>query len=528
MKIYYLFNEQTKTECNSKGLDYSAAYFPALFGYLGVTAEKISQDDLSDLKVDDILFTTKMVENLPNCTKIVLGSTDSSVREQKIKGFVLTDEGLKLPIFVPFTPAVTDGEVIAYGENEQGEKVPAIVKKDNTFEFCFDLLAAIWFSEDGFVQGGSDYFFIERTPDTRPLPDDVSDSEPFNDILVTYIEKILQDKGVVSIYKLPPMGDDVPDFAMHISGDDDCASAEYNLNATFTVEGLGYPYHINAMPVGGDHFIFDKAVYDEIIAHGGEFGLHSDFTGELKYCEASQIAESEKYKEWYGEYPSTNVNHCLVQGGSTPDRLRWLANANIIADNGKLGTFDPNDINAFGLQGYGFGTAFPRFGCDDAQHGNQLLGCMEIPVTFYEPRLYSDEESPEKVINYLDNSAKHGRIAQYFIHPHYFHPDNALHRDAVLRLFKVTEKHVAEKGYKMLKTTTNRLADFWDKRRKATILYNGNTVEIKCDCDSVLQIPNAKEVKIDGNIAKAVEKTINGKKVLLIPVEKGSHLIEIA
>ena len=532
MKIYYLYNENIRDSLNQRGYDYTPAYIEALLLYMGICAEKISSDKLSCLEKDDILIVgAERIDKIPDCKTVLLGSfvgkdAHASERREKIfANYILGDE--KLPLFVPINKQSICGEVIAFAECEN-EKVPALIKGDGIYEFTFDLAGSVWFSGDGFVsESPSDYFFIGRTPDTRPIKSH-SATIPYNDMLLSVLEDILSSFGAFSIFKLPPCKDgSAPDLVINFSGDDDCTSKDFNLEAALTMEEYGFPYHINAMPLEGDFFIMDKSEFDEIRSHGCEFALHTDFTGKVLYSEESQRAQAELFEKTFGVYPYTNTNHCFIQGGSTAERMRRLSACKILADNGKMGEFDPTDINRFDLCGFTFGSSYPRFTCDDHEHKNTLIKSLEIPVNYYEPRLYHEDSDTSKVVKYIENGAENARISQFFIHPHYLALSSS-DRPAVLRVLDLIGKTISEKGYSCLYSTTDKITKFWFDRASSSIEQIGNSLNVILSDDMLIVLPksiSSDNLLIDGKKTKVIKKLICGKEIRLIHVSFGNHVI---
>ena len=532
MKIYYLYNENVRDSLNEKGYDYTPAYIEALILYMGISAEKISSDKLSLLEKNDILIVgAERIEKIPDCRTVLLGSfvgkdaQPSERREKIFANYILGTE--KLPLFVsPHKPSVS-GEVIAFAECEN-EKVPALVGGENLYEFTFDLAGSVWFSGDGFVsESPSDYFFIGRTPDTRPIKTH-SATIPYNDMLLSVLEDILSSFGAFSLFRLPPSKDgNAPDLVINFSGDDDCTSKDFNLEAALTMENYGFPYHINAMPLEGDFFVMDKSEFDEIRSHGCEFALHTDFTGKVLYSEEAQRAQAKLFEKTFGVYPFTNTNHCFIQGGSTAERMRRLCACGILADNGKMGEFDPTDINRFDLCGFTFGSSYPRFTCDDHEHKNTLIRSLEIPVNYYEPRLYQEDSDTAKVIKYIENGAENARISQFFIHPHYLALSSS-DRPAVLRVLELIGKTVSEKGYSCLYSTTDKITKFWFDRASSSIEVIGNSLKVMLSGDMLITLPSSitcDNLLIDGKKTELIKKLIGGKEIRLIYVSLGNHVI---
>lgn len=429
-------------------------------------------------------------------------------------------------MFAPISAPQTHGSVLAYALTEEGENVPALIKGENTYEFCFDLLASVWFSGDGFVSNNpSDYFFIGRTPDTRPLLD-TQNTPPFNDLLLSELEKALCDFGVPMLGKLPLTDNlEIPDLAIHFSGDDDCSSLQYNLDAALTMEARALPYHINAMPKRGEYFVMNQEQFDEIRSHGCEIALHTDFTDGVSYDSQSLGNQVELFEKTFGIHPITNTNHCFIQGGSTAERMRFFEEHGILADNGKMGEFDPSDINAFDLCGFGFGTAFPRYTCDDAKHRNRPIGSMEIPIPYYEPRLMNEDSDTSKIADYLEKGARYGQYLQFFIHPHYLALKSSK-RPAVLRALDFIQAHLEKMGCKVLYCTTNKIASFWKARAEATIKKYGDAWEITTETPLAVRLPHCcKKVLLDGKPAHVLCKTMGKETVFLLPITSGTHLL---
>ena len=542
--VFYLFDTNKRNRLNAAGQDYTPAYIRALLKYMGVSGTACAPEALGMLGKNDVLLIgAESIDAVPEepGAVIMLGTrigapvTPASKRPRICGWYPVKDAGGKkteLPLFAPVgEPQGGTTEVLTAGYTgetrpEGKPKEPLLVKRgDNVWHFLFDLPASVWYSGDGDPQGSPAFDFpIGRTPDTRPVPVDLDTSVPYNDLLLGELERILDKLEVPSLYRLPPAEDgSVPDFALHISGDDDHASAELDLRAAKVAHAIGLPYHINLMSAGGK-FVIDREQLAKLRERGTEVALHSNFL-EYPYTAANQKKMVDIFVEELGIAPITNVNHCLIQGGPSAERLRWLAGSGIVADNGKFCERDASDINAFDLCGFGFGTSFPRFTCDDAAHGNELVGAFEIPLTYYEPRCSELEGSGDKITKYIDAAAEYGRITQFFIHPHYLHPDDpqSVRSTAALRLAK---RHWTDKGYAPLLTTTNKLALFWQSRARAVLSCKAPGLVVETTCPLLVNIPAAvKHVLLDGEKVKLTEKTVAGRKLRLVEVKEGRHII---
>ena len=528
--LYYTIDSTIWAARNAAGEDYTPAYIPSMLAFMGMTGKKIAPDALSTLTKDDVVLLGTdcaiPATCAATCIRFGVPGAEAPTRRRHVYATYLAKNGYGIPLFVPVgTTDVAPDEILSYAEVD-GTRTPALIRAGETYQFLFDLPATLWFSGDGFMEMQNDpYFPVGRTPDWRPLPNGQYGAQPYNDLLLLELEDILHELGIPSIYRLPPMQDgSVPDMVLHFSGDDDCCSATINRNAAARMKEVGFPYHINAMPNPAGEFCFDTAVLRELQENGCELGLHLDLTYP-PYSAEHVKAQFEQFRAAFGLHPITNVNHCLVQHGTQAEFLRWLQACDIIADNGYLGTFNPDDINAFDLQEYGYGTSFPRFTCDDAAHGNAPLFPALIPITYYEARLPNEDSDPAKVIAYLDGAAAYGRITQFFFHPHYLNDDN-VHCTAALRVLALIKQHLAEKQYRALPMTTNTIAQFWQTRRTASAIREGSTITVNSDTPILLQLPtDATIAALDGASVPVTIKQVNDGSAALVFVPAGSHTV---
>lgn len=531
MKLYYLYDPAVRDTYNERGYDYSPAYLPAICAFLGASASPITSKELSRLLPDDVLLIgAQQIEALPDCRCILMGTcvgkdAPVAVREERIFAHYFTENGKELPLFVPLSSPILIGRTVAYAIAD-GEKHPALVSDGQNWEFCFDLCASVWFSGDGYVPSKpSSYFSIGRTPDLRPLKSMLS-PDAFNDFLLGELEDILRKMGIPMLYRLTPVNGGIPDAMIHVSGDDDCTSGEINREAMERMTRFGIPYHINAMPTKEKGFVCNRAMLETWEAAGNEIALHLDLTDSNPYTEAEHIRQVELFEKQFGKHPETNVNHYLVQGGTSAERLRWLEICGLLADNSKLGIFNPENINAFDLCGFGFGTAFPRYTCDDALHKNRMISTAEIPLTYYEPRLYEEDSDSTKIRSYIDEACRHGRIIQFFLHPHYLSSYYGKKIAATERVLKTILEHTA--GKPILFTTTNKIARFWKARSNSRIEQSENELRISAKTDLILTLPPTlakKALTLDGNPIKTHEKTVSGRQLTLVCIPCGDHII---
>lgn len=531
MKIFYLYNETERALLNGAGMDYTPAYISALCTFMGVSASPIAPSELENLCENDVLLIgAERIDALPNCKCVLLGTSvgkdaKANGRVEKVFAEYELENGEKIPLFVPVKEQETSGDILAYAYQDE-KKLPALIKNENVYEFCFDMAASVWFSGDGYEPTEpSNYFSIGRTPDFRPLKNQL-ECDAFNDLLVAELEKILLTLGVPMFYKLPTKDGGVPDMLIHFSGDDDCSSKDINLEAATNMNKMGFPYHINAMAAHGEGFVFDKDIYAQLNSLGCELALHMDFTENVPHTFEALKHQADLFREHFGKEPYTNVNHCLVQGNSTAERLRWFEGCGIYADNGKLGYFDPADINAFDLCSFGFGSSFPRLTLDDSKHQNKPIKVLEIPLTYYEPRLYTEDQDTTKITSYIDQAKENGRIIQFFMHPHYlsFYYEEKI--EATLRVLRLIKEYT--KRYNVMFTTTNNITRFWFDRADSKIDVQNDTLKIDAKTPCVLTLPDAlakKRVFADGIEITPTERVQGGKALSLVCLSQGEHTI---
>ncbi len=545
MALYYYINPTLWQEKNAAGYDYTPAYIKNLLIFMGATGTPCSPEQAKDLTANDVLLIgAERIDEIPtNVGTVLLLGTEIGKEVAPFKPVknIFADldlNGSLIPLFVPMAEA-TEGEVLYTATTTDGATVPAIIKQaESVYDFRFDVAATIWYSGDGYLPDHPFHGFpVRRTSNFRPLPEDRHADEPFNDILLHYIEQLLRKAGVAMLGKLPPMEDGtVPDFTFNISGDDDNGPGLVDLSGAKTVHSFGIPYHINMMPFKGGEFSLTREEIKALNELGCEIALHTDFATHpdvFPYTMEGQEKSCKMYEEWFGVKTVTNVNHCLVQDGTTAERLRWLSDCGVIADNGKSGDEDPKDINAFNACGFGYGTSFPRFTLDDAEHNNKWLLCAEIPITYYEPRLGGDRYTdPDKITRYIDTAAKNGRMAQFFFHPHYMseHPENYDYAKPNVPLAKaalgLAKQHWEEKGYRPLLTTTDNLALFWHARANATVVPTADGYTVDCEKACVLSLPfAASTVTVDGKESNVITKTISKEEQYLVVLPAGKHTV---
>ena len=534
MQVYYYANSRRKEEWNREGRDYTPGVIPLILSLLGVSARAVDTDGLLDgtLQAEDILFTGK--EALPAGFRFD-GTHVAFATEGELSAFGLALEGetakvgdkysidgyiqweaagksCQLPVFSAFTRVQPQGaEVLAIARTADGEELPVLLRKGNKTYFAFDLPATVWYSGDGRpTTEGKNGFAIGRVSDGRPVPEDYDVSIAYTDYMAYILQDILYGCGMPMIHRLPPMADGkVPDFLLYFSGDDDADSTENDLKAAAVMAQRGLPYHMNVMPADTEgHFVIDKEQHDRLVAQGCEIAVHPNFFWIASYGEEGYRVQAEMFRQAFGRTSVTTVNHCLAQHGSCAERLRFEEKQGILGDNNKLGEMNKEDVNAFNGCGFTFGSSFPRYTLDDAAHNNALIDVVEIPNTYYEPRMYTcSAEEKKKIHDYLDQCAFWGRTGGLFFHPHYI---SGVITDATPALAALDEAlaYMAQKGYAVYTTAPDALTLWWRARAGSVIsdvTAGGFTLDSEAD-GLILRLPQGvRDVRLDGREADTVE-----------------------
>jgi len=88
----------------------------------------------------------------------------------------------------------------------------------------------------------------------------------------------------------------------------------------------------------------------------------------------------------------------------------------------------------------------------------------------------------------------------------------------------VIKSHCAEKGYRILRSSTDRIALFWQARAAALLTWDESTVSLDCEQAMVLRLPAAaNEVTLNGESIKVDVRTVEGAEAYLITIPAGGH-----
>lgn len=559
MAVYYLFDDRRRAEANASGRNYWFCYITELLCRLGVSAAALRSADMR-FKPGDVMFVGP--GELSETDKAALSGTDglilfgfssenadvlfgiesTGVVEQpdpfSITGmFRMAQSGyLPVPAYDSALPVVSHirtvlprgADILAYiGEN------PGLLRCGSAYYFTFDLTQTLWTCSAGKpVTEGRNGFSIGRVPDSRIVPPDYDTRIAFCDWYLYIIQTILAGAGYPMLHRLPPSDDgSVPDLLLYFGGDDDATDGAMNLEASRVMHERGLPYHINLMPGANCNFVTTREEFDIIRSRGHELAFHYDFAyrqGKEQFTAEGFAAQIKLFRDAFGTLPVCNVGHCLTHHGWA-ERCRYQAALGIKGDNSRFGEVDPADVNAFGLYGFAFGTAFPFFAYDDFEHGNVRLDIAELVINYYEPRLReNDFDALRQIRLCIDDAARFGRTINFFLHPHYI---TGTYGSAGPVLAAVDEalSHAAKRGYSVCTYGPDRLCLWWHSRAASSVTGKGGRFTVDAAAPVIIRIPasGAGSVTVNGTKAGFAKKKIDGLDWLLLPVGEGISEVNV-
>jgi hypothetical protein len=563
MAIYYLYNDLNRKTANESGKNYWFCYIKEIFNRLGVSAVPITTADMLFNK-GDVLFTgpEKLCDAdkkaIARCEGLILisfatkdagtlfGIEDAGLISQPENDFTIngmfrmTDNTyLPVPSFDYAFPVVSPvnivrpcgSEVLAViGEN------PGLTKYNSAYYFSFDLTQTLWVCSAGKpVYEGKNGFNIGRVCDTRIVPLDYDTTVAFGDYYIYIIQTVLARAGYPMLHRLPPSEDgSVPDLLLFFGGDDDATSGAMNPEASRIMYEHNLPYHMNLMPDINGCFVTTPEEFNLIRSRGHELAFHYDFAYRQNVGQFTAVGFKEQLKlftDTFGLLPVSNVGHCLTHHGWA-ERCRYQAALGIKGDNSRLGEVDPNDINAYGMYGFAFGTSFPFFAYDDYEHDNINLNFVELVINYYEPRLpENDDVSLNKLRGCIDDAVRFGRTINFFIHPHYITGLYGSNRP-VLSAIDEALTYSGKNNYKIIKYGPDKLCLWWHDRAASSVSGSGNDFTVNAAADMIVRIPCGScmenpQIKVNDKNAEYQKKNIDGLDWLMLTVAKGYSEINI-
>lgn len=370
-----------------------------------------------------------------------------------------------------------------------------------------------------------------RTGDQITLTQCHDLSVPYGDLYLSMLEAVLDEMGIPTVWKLPPMENgEITELAVHFGGDDEYDHTNVQLPAAKRMHDFGLPYHLNLLPGGklgsGDEFAVSREDYQRLKALGCERSIHFDFFKPRTFFTEEDVnRQLDTYEQVFGEMPVCSVNHVMMWTGWT-DFPRWCEKRGMKGDASRVHVFlvpDANPVNKFGLA---FGTAFPHFVMDDWRYHNRMLDYCYLPVMLYEPRVSEKnrEEDEKNLAAILDRSRAQGWLLNFFIHPVYVSRD-----EDCVRAIAYTVKYLGEKGYRARFFGTDEACLWWHARKKTTLSFDGEAYTVSADYrdGAVLRFPDAfaDTCLLDGKEARLERRVVDGKPCKLLAVAQGEHTV---
>ncbi len=564
MMVYYLQDkEKVVAQSSEKGV-YSPLYLEEMVSRLGVPARELPMEMVCNtpFAADDVVLigaetlSPDLAEFLSSAAKggtLIIGfavqggdslfgcTLEETITQSDLYETVGSfsapkhilpskEESVSLPVMADVL--VTTGGRVEATIRVKDREVPGLIMGRNTCYVPFDLPYALLKIVQGkpVPEGASSYFPVGRVPDGRSLPYDFDSTNPAADLYYLMLETMLAERKVPMVHVLPPMKDGTPaDLLFFYGGDDDNTSAQLDEKASGIMAEKHLPYHINLMP-GSDRgdYTLDKEGYGKITARGHELALHYNMTG-VPFTKESFEQQMGTYMETYGILPISNVAHCLVNVGYA-EYARWQASLGVKGDGGRMGTLNLADINAFNIYDFGFGTAFPHFVYDDADHQSKRLNFCGIPMTYYEPRLGGPYgEDGETLRKCAENAGYYGQTINLFSHPHYVAFWNGYDSNMTLNALDYILAYCDSKGWQVYNAGTDELCLWWHERDACRLTAKQGALEVTLSGDSpmVVKLPaTASAVLLDGVSVPTVAKTIGGITYNLVTVQgTGTHIL---
>ena len=365
---------------------------------------------------------------------------------------------------------------------------------------------------------------------------------PCADLLLLIMENIIGQAGVPFVHQLPPDDGVLPDALFHFGGDDEGAPG-LQTPMSEIMRGLGVGYHVNVM-LRDESFHFteeDRAAYER---NGHEFSLHLNFIDYPDGVEhPAAITEGEYDRQFrlfvdrYGKTPICVNNHwCRTSGWA--DTARFGAERGALGENHLVHHHSPplDPVNLFGTA---FGTVYPFFVFDDADHENRRLDFISVPIGFYEPGAASGERShpqygqdplrPDEYRRVVDLACRHGWTLNVFMHPTHMSQEKNKGRQAV----EIMLARIGEIGAHVMHVGTDALCLWWHARSRTEMaLRQDGRLGVQTDhSDGVFlrfradALPSDARLEVDGAAVEAQQRERNGRSWRFARLPQGKHTI---
>ena len=521
--IAFVEDAGARQEAKAAGDLYGTAYWPEVFSQLGVTGERLDPDGVPDrLAALRMLVVPGTVDLAPSTrdrvsawvhaggTLIGVGAGPAAdlfsvgkietVRqgcwwelaglwrpaEHELMGpYAAPRSGeCSWPIFSPLALAPGgEGEWLGKLCTAQGEDLaaPAVLwQRDGAgarLWWAFDPALTMWVLHQGRpVTEDWDGDGHMRASDLCVIPRHMSVQVPYADELLSVLANLLLRCGVPRFEMLPPLEGDKPDFLCYWGGDDEFLHNQ--CEASRFMAELGLPYHINVLyvdrqradPTARAHFNFTAEDAQTYIDRQHEFSLHYNYKEDVlpepqpPYAFDRETGDKQlkAFEETFGIRPLTTTNHwSLWTGWAEP--ARWMAGRGQLADNSFFHYRPERPM-------FAYGTAYPFFFRDDAQHDYERIPIVELPITAYEfgysGKLGPENEltEPAEITSVVELAARYGHMVNCFLHG-YRIADWKSCRAAIEEFMR----QISERNLHVVHWGLDRLSRWWHERDRSRI-----------------------------------------------------------
>ena len=403
----------------------------------------------------------------------------------------------------------------------------------HAFYFAFDVAQTMWAIHQGRpVDADYDGDGYHRVSDACVIGDN-SRRVPYADALLFLLTNMIGQLPVPMLYPVPPSDGAVAPALLFFGGDDEGAQDVQVIASDFMAQH-GLPYHINVMLKDG---VFGLGPEEQrhIEANGHEIALHYNFIDDFDHpCGFTQqdvAQQAAAFRETFGRDSVCTVMHwCRWTGWAEP--ARWFRDEGGRADNSRIHWTSP-PLNPTNRIGFAFGSAFPRYVWDDAEHANERIDFLTLPIVAYEVGYDQETCFPEAVRDALAIATQHHYLLNFFWHPMYVATFPAC-QQAVDELTRL----LAEMPVPPVLMTPDQVTEWWDARRSSAVeacMDQQGRVEAQVQCrwpeGLVLRIPTgdrpAASVRVDRGPARFDVWTEFGRTWALVPVPEGQHSVTI-
>lgn len=409
--------------------------------------------------------------------------------------------------------------------------------------FAFDVAQTIWLLHQG-----------------RPIPADVEQTRispaakdlcilgansrkvPYADVLSFVVQNMIAQKPLPFVHQIPPKDGKVADALLSWGGDEYRGPTEFSLDASDFLAERGIQYHIN---LEAENHPMTQAEAQHILDNDHEISEYYHRTEEFGEIgvEEQYHRQSDEFFERFGYRPITSVNGTLLWNGWV-DTARWMEAVGSKSDNSFAALnirlcekhFHPMANGPF--FGFGFGTTFPFYFYDDAEHGNRRIDITEQPIVCYEmghrgSLLDHETDVTDEVHLPVEMAIRYHMVMNMFYHPTYVARYPRC-RKAIDEILATIER----KGARVIHMGNDAVHHWWETRANATlenVKIEGDSVKFECNCEyeegmvvKMLTRRNVRKVNLD--VRWPVEYEIHNEFAghwLYVVVGQGKHTVEV-